>query len=76
MLEIKGKINTALCYAKVIDENAIAQIRRMCDCTLTEGCRIRIMPDVHTGKEDYFIKRNEIIINYKAQGRRSEIQKV
>ena len=50
MLEIKGKINTALCYAKVIDENAIAQIRRMCDCTLTEGSRIRIMPDVHTGK--------------------------
>ena len=50
MLEIKGKINTALCYAKVIDENAIAQIRRMCDCTLTKGSRIRIMPDVHTGK--------------------------
>lgn len=50
MFEVKGKINTALCYAKVIDEDAIAQIRRMCDCALTEGSRIRIMPDVHTGK--------------------------
>lgn len=26
MLEIKGKINTALCYANVIEEEAIEQI--------------------------------------------------
>lgn len=50
MLEIKGKINTAICYAKIIDENAIEQIKRMCDYELTEGSRIRIMPDVHAGK--------------------------
>ncbi len=49
MLEIKGKVNTAICYAKVIDEGAIEQIRRMCDYPLTEGSRIRIMPDVHAG---------------------------
>ena len=50
MLEIKGKNNTAICYAKVIDDGAIEQIRRMCDYDLTKGSRIRIMPDVHTGK--------------------------
>ena len=50
MLEIKGKINTALCYANVIEEEAIEQIRRMCDYEFTEGSRIRIMPDVHAGK--------------------------
>lgn len=50
MLEIKGKINTAICYAKVIDEGAIEQIQRMCDYHLTEGSRVRIMPDVHAGK--------------------------
>lgn len=50
MLEIKGKINTALCYAKVIEDEAIEQIRRMCDYRLTEGCKVRIMPDVHSGK--------------------------
>lgn len=50
MFEIKGKVNTAVCYAKVIEESAIEQIRRMCDYNLTEGCRIRIMPDVHAGK--------------------------
>ena len=50
MFEIKGKINTALCYAKVVEEEAIEQIRRMCDYEFTEGSRIRIMPDVHAGK--------------------------
>ena len=50
MLEIKGKVNTAICYAKVIEDEAIEQIRRMCDYPMTEGSVIRIMPDVHAGK--------------------------
>ncbi len=49
MMEIKGKINTAICYATVIEDEAIEQIRRMCEYELTEGSRIRIMPDVHAG---------------------------
>ena len=50
MFEIKGKVNTALCYASVVEEEAIEQIRRMCDYPFTEGSKIRIMPDVHAGK--------------------------
>ena len=50
MMEIKGKVNTAICYAKVVEEEAIDQIRRMCDYPMTEGAKIRIMPDVHSGK--------------------------
>ena len=50
MFEIKGKVNTVICYAKIVEDEAIEQIRRMCDYTLTEGSRIRIMPDVHAGK--------------------------
>ena len=50
MFEIKGKINTAICYAKVVEDEAIAQIQRMCDFPMTEGSKIRIMPDVHSGK--------------------------
>ena len=50
MIEIKGKINTAICFAKVVEDEAIEQIRRMCDYEITEGSRIRIMPDVHAGK--------------------------
>ena len=49
-IEIKGKVNTALCYAKVVEEEAIEQIRRMCDYAVTENSQICIMPDVHAGK--------------------------
>lgn len=49
-LEIKGKVNTAICYARVVEDEAIEQIRRMCDHEFTTGSRIRIMPDVHAGK--------------------------
>ena len=50
MLEIKGQVNTAICFARVIEDEAIEQIRRMCDYEFTEGSQIRIMPDVHAGK--------------------------
>ena len=49
MFEIKGKINTAICYAKVVEDEAIEQIRRMCDYEFTKNSKIRIMPDVHAG---------------------------
>ena len=49
-MEIIGKVNTALCYAQVVENEAIEQIRRMCDYEFTEGSKVRIMPDVHAGK--------------------------
>ena len=50
MFEIRGKITSAVCYAKVVEESAIAQIERMCNYELTRDSRVRIMPDVHSGK--------------------------
>ncbi len=50
MFEIEGKVNTAICYASVVEDEAIEQIRRMCDYPMTAGSKIRIMPDVHAGK--------------------------
>lgn len=50
MFEIKGKVNTAICYATVVEDDAIAQIRRMCDHAFTQSAQICIMPDVHAGK--------------------------
>ena len=50
MIEIKGKVNAAICYATVVEGEAIEQIRRMCDHDFTAGSQIRIMPDVHAGK--------------------------
>ncbi len=49
-MEIKGKVGTAIAYARVIEDAAIEQIQRMCDYDFTKDSRIRIMPDVHTGK--------------------------
>ena len=49
-MEIKGRYATAVSYAKVLDEVAEQQIKTMCDQPFTEGCRVRIMPDVHAGK--------------------------
>lgn len=37
MIEIKGKVNTAICYATVVEGEAIEQIRRMCDYDFTEA---------------------------------------
>ena len=50
MIEIKGKANTALCYAAMIEDEAVEQIRTMCDYDFTAGSKIRIMPDAHAGK--------------------------
>lgn len=50
MIEIIGKVNTAICYAKIVEDEAIEQIRRMCDYEFTKDSEIRIMPDVHAGK--------------------------
>lgn len=49
MEEIIGKYNTAISYAKVIEDDAREQIRRMCNYEFTRGSKIRIMPDVHKG---------------------------
>lgn len=49
MEEIIGKFNTAISYAKEMEESAREQIKRMCDYEFTSGSKIRIMPDVHAG---------------------------
>ena len=49
-MEICGRCGVAIAYAKVIEDEAVEQIRRMCDYEFTEGASIRIMPDVHWGK--------------------------
>ena len=49
-MEIRGKFTTAICFAKETEPTAEEQIRILCDQQFTEGCRVRIMPDVHAGK--------------------------
>ena len=50
MITIKGTVSEAVCFAKIIEDEAIAQLQRMCDSPLSEGSKIRVMPDVHAGK--------------------------
>lgn len=47
---IQGKVASAIAYASVIEQEAVDQIRRMCDYDCTADSTIRIMPDVHSGK--------------------------
>ncbi len=44
MIKITGRVNTAVCYAKIVEEEAIEQIRRMCDYIVTEGSRMMCIP--------------------------------
>lgn len=50
MFTIEGKYATAECFATLIDDGAVEQVRAMCDQPFTEGANVRIMPDAHAGK--------------------------
>ena len=49
-MNIKGKYNTAIVYTENIEQEAIEQIRTVCDQEAFRDSAIRIMPDVHAGK--------------------------
>lgn len=49
MLNIKGNYAEATVFADEIEESARAQIGLLLDQPFAEGCRVRIMPDVHAG---------------------------
>ncbi len=49
-MEIQGAFNKAIVYADSIDSSAEGLIQAFCGCSVSEGSRIRIMPDVHAGK--------------------------
>lgn len=49
MFEIEGRYATAKCFATVVEDSAVEQVRAMCDTEFTDGCQVRIMPDVHAG---------------------------
>lgn len=49
MLEINGKFCTAKVFIDTVEDTAKEQIKTLCDQSFVEGCKIRIMPDVHAG---------------------------
>ncbi len=49
MITITGKYTEAVVHADEVELNALKQIRQVCGHPAFEGCRSRIMPDVHAG---------------------------
>lgn len=47
--EITGKYNTAKVFTNVIENEAVEQIKTLCNQEFITGSKIRIMPDVHSG---------------------------
>lgn len=50
MIDINGFYANAIIYTDEIEASAAGQIQALCDQPFAAGAKIRIMPDVHTGK--------------------------
>ena len=50
MIKIKGKYAEADVYVNMLDSGSEGFIKALCGSVVAEGCKIRIMPDVHPGK--------------------------
>jgi len=49
MKEIGGQYITAKIFTNNIEQSAIEQIKELCNQEFVKGCKIRIMPDCHSG---------------------------
>lgn len=49
-MNIKGEYSEAIIYTNMLEENAMTQIKDLCDIESFANSKIRIMPDVHAGK--------------------------
>lgn len=49
MITIEGTYTTALVFTDELEDLARTQIKDVCNHPAFEGCRVRIMPDVHAG---------------------------
>ena len=47
---VKGKYSEAVIFTDNIEEEAMNQIKELCSQPFVEGCKVRIMPDTHSGK--------------------------
>lgn len=50
MIELKGKFADAKIFTDNVEETAMGQIIGMLNSKITEGAKVRIMPDCHAGK--------------------------
>ena len=50
MKTVNGIYTSAKIFADTVEEYAVAQLQMLCNHKAFEGCKIRVMPDVHPGK--------------------------
>ncbi len=50
MIEINGKYSTAKIFTDIVEEDAVEQIKTLCQQEFCNGAKVRVMPDVHAGK--------------------------
>lgn len=50
MFDLNGKYASARIFTDNIENEAISQIYELCNQEFVDGCKVRIMPDVHAGK--------------------------
>lgn len=50
MKVVKGIYTSANIFTDNIETYALAQIQFLCDQQAFQGCKVRVMPDVHPGK--------------------------
>lgn len=50
MIEIMGKYTTAKVFADILEPDAYAQLLKLVNQEFMDGCKVRVMPDVHMGK--------------------------
>ncbi|MCM1990241.1 RtcB family protein [Oceanirhabdus seepicola] len=49
MIKVQGKYSGAKVFTDNIEQEAIDQLKKLCDLPFTKGCKVRIMPDTHVG---------------------------
>lgn len=50
MKEVKGKYGTAKIFTDLVEDSAVDQVKTLMDQKFVEGSKVRMMPDIHTGK--------------------------
>ena len=49
MKEVKGKYGTAKIFTDLVEDSAIDQVKTLMDQEFVDGCKVRMMPDIHAG---------------------------
>lgn len=76
MIKVQGKYSEAKIFTDNIEEEAINQLRKLCDLPFTDGCKVRIMPDTHLGVGCVILVGVELVHDMKLNIHKQEVLKL